>query len=59
MKSIKRDCMVSGIVWIIILLTLPYESKLKYIGYSFVGLIIVFITYKFKKMINRIEDVSK
>lgn len=41
--------MVSGIVWIIILLTLPYESKLKYIGYSFAGLIIVFITYKFRK----------
>ncbi|NFP90305.1 hypothetical protein [Clostridium sporogenes] len=49
MKSIKRDCIVSGIVWIIILLTLPYEAKLKYIGYSLVGLIIVFISYTFRK----------
>ncbi|EJO5346936.1 hypothetical protein NRP93_001002 [Clostridium botulinum] len=49
MKSIKRDCIVSGIVWLIILLTLPYEAKLKYIGYSLVGLIIIFITYKFRK----------
>lgn len=48
MKSVKRDFIVTGIVWLIILLTLPYEAKIKYIGYSLIGLIIIFITYKFR-----------
>ncbi|WP_251859449.1 hypothetical protein [Clostridium sp. Marseille-Q2269] len=48
MTSLKRDCIVTAIVWLLILLTLPYEAKIKYVGYSLIGIIIIFVTQKLR-----------